>query len=178
MCQGVHRAAGGADDWPAVADLFADVATALSVGQDPRSVPRVRRISRARMTKTTVNSHDLIRVTGARVNNLKDVSVEIPKRQLTVFTCVRLGQEFPGLRHHRCRVAAPDQRNLQRLPPGLHAVDGPARCRPPRRPYHGDHRRPGTDGRERQIDARHRDRRQRIAAQLRLPSISRRKFPR
>jgi excinuclease UvrABC ATPase subunit len=33
-------------------------------------------------------SHDLIRVQGARVNNLKDVSVEIPKRQLTVFTGV------------------------------------------------------------------------------------------
>ncbi|TXL89356.1 excinuclease ABC subunit UvrA [Streptomyces sp. IB2014 016-6] len=33
-------------------------------------------------------SHDLIRVHGARVNNLKDVSVEIPKRQLTVFTGV------------------------------------------------------------------------------------------
>ena len=33
-------------------------------------------------------SHDLIRVRGARVNNLKDVSVEIPKRWLTVFTGV------------------------------------------------------------------------------------------
>ncbi|MEV8309180.1 excinuclease ABC subunit UvrA [Streptomyces flavidovirens] len=32
--------------------------------------------------------HDLIRVHGARVNNLKDVSVEIPKHQLTVFTGV------------------------------------------------------------------------------------------
>jgi excinuclease UvrABC ATPase subunit len=32
------------------------------------------------------DSHDLIRVQGARVNNLKDVSVEIPKRRLTVFT--------------------------------------------------------------------------------------------
>src|SRR6184192_152750 len=30
--------------------------------------------------------HDLIRVQGARVNNLKDVSVELPKRRLTVFT--------------------------------------------------------------------------------------------
>ena len=30
--------------------------------------------------------HDLIRVQGARENNLKDVSVEIPKRRLTVFT--------------------------------------------------------------------------------------------
>ena len=32
--------------------------------------------------------HDLIRVHGARVNNLKDVSLEIPKRRLTVFTGV------------------------------------------------------------------------------------------
>src|SRR5256884_9895262 len=30
--------------------------------------------------------HDLIRVQGARVNNLKDVSVDLPKRRLTVFT--------------------------------------------------------------------------------------------
>ena len=34
------------------------------------------------------DSHDLIRVHGARENNLKDVSVEIPKRRLTVFTGV------------------------------------------------------------------------------------------
>ena len=34
------------------------------------------------------DSHDLIRVHGARVNNLKDVSVEIPKRRLTMFTGV------------------------------------------------------------------------------------------
>ena len=34
------------------------------------------------------DSHDMIRVHGARVNNLKDVSVEIPKRRLTVFTGV------------------------------------------------------------------------------------------
>lgn len=34
------------------------------------------------------DSHDLIRVSGARENNLKDVSVEIPKRRLTVFTGV------------------------------------------------------------------------------------------
>ena len=34
------------------------------------------------------DSHDLIRVLGARVNNLRDVSVEIPKRRLTVFTGV------------------------------------------------------------------------------------------
>ena len=34
------------------------------------------------------DGHDLIRVSGARVNNLKDVSVEIPKRRLTAFTGV------------------------------------------------------------------------------------------
>jgi excinuclease ABC A subunit len=37
-------------------------------------------------TPPTTSTHDLIRVQGARVNNLKDVSVEIPKRRLTVFT--------------------------------------------------------------------------------------------
>ncbi|WP_405716982.1 ATP-binding cassette domain-containing protein [Streptomyces sp. NBC_00046] len=36
----------------------------------------------------TADSHDLIRVHGAWVNNLKDVSIEIPKRRLTVFTGV------------------------------------------------------------------------------------------
>jgi excinuclease UvrABC ATPase subunit len=36
----------------------------------------------------TADSHDVIRVHGARVNNLKDVSVEIPKRRLTAFTGV------------------------------------------------------------------------------------------
>ncbi len=47
------------------------------------------------MTRRTAGSsdqvadrHDRIRVQGARVNNLKDVSVELPKRRLTVFTGV------------------------------------------------------------------------------------------
>jgi len=34
------------------------------------------------------DTHDLIRVQGARQNNLKDISIEIPKRRLTVFTGV------------------------------------------------------------------------------------------
>ncbi|MFE3764353.1 ATP-binding cassette domain-containing protein [Streptomyces sp. NPDC059104] len=51
-------------------------------------------MSRATRTVTpapaphAADSHDLIRVHGARVNNLKDVSVELPKRRLTVFTGV------------------------------------------------------------------------------------------
>ncbi|MCU1573793.1 MAG: uvrA2, partial [Micrococcaceae bacterium] len=39
-------------------------------------------------TPHIADTHDLIRVRGARENNLKDVSVELPKRRLTVFTGV------------------------------------------------------------------------------------------
>ena len=39
-------------------------------------------------TTHSADSHDLIRVRGARENNLKDISIEIPKRRLTVFTGV------------------------------------------------------------------------------------------
>src|SRR4051812_44937086 len=42
--------------------------------------------ARATQASHAADRHDLIRVHGARVNNLKDVSVEIPKRRLTVFT--------------------------------------------------------------------------------------------
>ncbi|WP_454048743.1 ATP-binding cassette domain-containing protein [Cellulomonas sp. Marseille-Q8402] len=41
-----------------------------------------------RQAAHVADSHDLIRVQGARENNLKDVSLEIPKRRLTVFTGV------------------------------------------------------------------------------------------
>jgi excinuclease UvrABC ATPase subunit len=44
--------------------------------------------SMALSNRHPADSHDLIRVQGARVNNLKDVSVELPKRRLTVFTGV------------------------------------------------------------------------------------------
>ncbi|MCD4525725.1 excinuclease ABC subunit UvrA [Nocardioides sp. cx-173] len=40
------------------------------------------------MSTHPADRHDLIRVQGARVNNLRDLSVEIPKRRLTVFTGV------------------------------------------------------------------------------------------
>ena len=42
----------------------------------------------AQRTAHAADSHDLIRVQGARQNNLKDISLEIPKRRLTVFTGV------------------------------------------------------------------------------------------
>ncbi|MEU7180751.1 MULTISPECIES: ATP-binding cassette domain-containing protein [Streptomyces] len=53
------------------------------------------------------DSHGLIRVHGARVNNLKDVSVEIPKRRLTVFTGVS-GSGKSSLVFHT--IAAESQR--------------------------------------------------------------------
>jgi len=42
----------------------------------------------SRSAPHAADTHDLIRVQGARENNLKDVSVELPKRRLTVFTGV------------------------------------------------------------------------------------------
>jgi excinuclease ABC A subunit len=42
----------------------------------------------AAAARHTADSHDMIRVHGARENNLKDVGIEIPKRRLTVFTGV------------------------------------------------------------------------------------------
>jgi excinuclease UvrABC ATPase subunit len=39
-------------------------------------------------SRLAADTHDWIRVQGARENNLKDVSVAIPKRRLTVFTGV------------------------------------------------------------------------------------------
>jgi excinuclease ABC A subunit len=41
-----------------------------------------------RTVRPVATRHDVIRVQGARVNNLKDISVELPKRKLTVFTGV------------------------------------------------------------------------------------------
>src|SRR3984957_11640564 len=51
-------------------------------------------MSRTKKTNThspepqAADSHESIRVHGARLNNLKDISVEIPKRRLTAFTGV------------------------------------------------------------------------------------------
>ena len=50
--------------------------------------PEVAENAGARRSAPPADRHDLIRVHGARVNNLKDVTVAIPKRRLTVFTGV------------------------------------------------------------------------------------------
>ncbi len=60
-----------------IATTSVAVMTSLATTSDPQSPPLL-----------PADSHDLIRVHGARENNLKDVSVEIPKRRLSVFTGV------------------------------------------------------------------------------------------
>jgi excinuclease UvrABC ATPase subunit len=51
-------------------------------------MPRATTADRTSKAPSGADSHDVIRVRGARENNLKDVSVELPKRRLTVFTGV------------------------------------------------------------------------------------------
>jgi excinuclease ABC A subunit len=43
---------------------------------------------KASLAPHAADTHDVIRVLGARVNNLKDISLEVPKRRLTAFTGV------------------------------------------------------------------------------------------
>ncbi|WP_299037997.1 excinuclease ABC subunit UvrA [uncultured Pseudokineococcus sp.] len=52
------------------------------------TAPRTAPPGRAGAAPHVADSHDRIRVVGARENNLRDVSVDIPKRRLTVFTGV------------------------------------------------------------------------------------------
>src|ERR1700739_2740015 len=92
------------------------------------------------------DSHDLIRVHGPRANNLKDISVELPKRRLTVFTGVSgsgksslvfgtIAAESDGL------VNETSSAFVQ----GFMADAGATRGRRTRRADDGDHRRSGAD---------------------------------
>src|SRR5258705_6551557 len=53
-----------------------------------RGTKKARKTAAPSPAAHIADRHDLIRVQGARVNNLKDVSVELPKRRLTAFTGV------------------------------------------------------------------------------------------
>ena len=110
------------------------------------------------------DSHEVIRVVGARENNLKNVSVEIPKRRLTVFTGVS-GSGKSSLVFGT--IATESQRLINETYPTFvqqfMGQLGPARGRRAREPQPGDHRRPGAHGRQRPLDGRHRHRRARDA---------------
>ncbi|MFF3084655.1 ATP-binding cassette domain-containing protein [Streptomyces nojiriensis] len=60
----------------------------MSRATEPDPTPPAPQRPQTPQTPHAADSHGLIRVHGARVNNLKDVSIEIPKRRLTVFTGV------------------------------------------------------------------------------------------
>src|SRR6185369_15833600 len=60
----------------------------LRLEDDGREARRPARKDPMSTPQHPADRHDLIRVQGARENNLKDVSVAIPKRRLTVFTGV------------------------------------------------------------------------------------------
>src|SRR5215211_7064246 len=59
-----------------------------AAGEDRGAMSMATRTDTHAPALHVADSHDVIRVQGARVNNLKDVSIEIPKRRLTVFTGV------------------------------------------------------------------------------------------
>ncbi|HEU5318486.1 MAG TPA: excinuclease ABC subunit UvrA, partial [Chloroflexota bacterium] len=54
----------------------------------PSSAPRPAHQPAPQLAPHIADTHDLIRVHGARENNLKDVDIQLPKRRLTVFTGV------------------------------------------------------------------------------------------
>ena len=109
------------------------------------------------------DGHDLIR--RPRRNNLKNVSLELPKRRLTVFTGVS-GSGKSSLVFGT--IASESQRLINEtysaFSAGIHAVAGSARRRRPRGADDSNHRRPGTHGRELALDGRYGDRRERDVA--------------
>ena len=70
---------------PGEADGDRDGGPAQQIGD---TMSKATRTDTQSPTLRVADSHDLIRMHGARVNNLKDIHIEIPKRRLTVFTGV------------------------------------------------------------------------------------------
>jgi ABC-type glutathione transport system ATPase component len=113
-------------------------------------------------------------VEGARENKNKDVSVEIPKRRLTVFTGVS-GSGKSSLVFDT--IAAESQRMINETYSAFVQGFMPNLARPDvdsaRGADHGDHCRPGADGLEPTLHRRHRHRRQRVAAHPLQPARER-----
>ena len=110
------------------------------------------------------DGHDLIRVHGARENNLKDAQREIPKRRLTVFTGVS-GSGKSSLVF--ATIAAESQRLVNETYSAFvqgSCRPGSARSRCARGVDYGHRCRPGAHGRQLPLHRGHRHRRQRPAA--------------
>ena len=111
------------------------------------------------------DNHEMIRVYGARENNLKDISVEIPKRRLTVFTGVS-GSGKSSLVFDT--IAAESQRLINETYSAFVQGLMPTLARPEVDVLEGltdrDHRRPAEDGCRCPLHGRHCHRHQRDAA--------------
>src|SRR5512133_3756225 len=100
-----------------------------------------------------------IEVRGARENNLRDISLDIPKRRLTVFTGVS-GSGKSSLVFGT--IAAESQRLINETYSAFVQGFMPTLARPEGDDL--DHRRPAADGRQPPLYRRHRHRRQRNVA--------------
>ena len=89
----------------------------FAVTGPPAAVPPRRGRMEAGLSVAT--RMGLIRVHGARENNLRNISVEIPKLRLTVFTGVSARARARSCSTRSPRVATADQRDLQRLRQGF-----------------------------------------------------------
>ena len=171
----VERPAGGAR--PLVPGTRAGSASCAGPGRGPDPTGRVC-TSRsadagvqhhARMASPAprhpADSHDRLRVQGARVNNLRDVSLELPKRRLTVFTGVS-GSGKSSLVFGT--LAAESQRLLNETHSAFVQGFLPTVPRPDvdlhRRAHHGGPGRPASARRRPAVHRGHRDRRRRAAA--------------
>ena len=101
-------------------------------------------------------AHDWIAVRGARVHNLRNVDVDLPRDRLVVITGpLRVRQVVAGVRHHLRRGPAPLRRVALGLRPAVPRADGEAGRRPDRGPLAGDLHRAEDHRLQPALDRRH-----------------------